>query len=505
MIEKIRKKNKLKIIFLIIIFLILVFILIGILVAITRRTSRAFELNEVNQSKNGVNSNFIINLTDNEIVYNKELNIDININNFEEESTYKVEIRINNIITVEEEINSQNTFKINLENEGENDINVLIYKNTEKNYNNTFKIYYIKQYEKQFLDENSTKGVNAHYIDGTWENYEKSLEILKNAGVKYIRAGVKWESIEKNNNEYDFSSHDNWINQANKDGINIILNFTGMGNLIGNDKRIDSEEELERFLGFATKTINRYNNIKYFELFNEPNLDYNNWYYTTDYYFPWYARTFSRLTDIINQDRKDAQVSIGSTANILTGYYNNKNNLSSVDFFNKLIDSGLNKYINAFSFHIYDNENHNLSKFKDDLYTQRNNINNNGGFIYLDITEYGTSSFGEITEEMQASQLIKETIILDKSNVRIQTIYNSWNVGTDNDNKEHNFGLLHNDYTPKLSYYAMKNYYENTNGAEYIGTVNLADGLEAHVYDKDGKPKIIAWKTSQQATYMVTK
>ena len=39
----------------------------------------------------------------------------------------------------------------------------------------------------------------------------------------------------------------------------------------------------------------------------------------------------------------------------------------------------------------------------------------------------------------------------------------------------------------------MKNYLQNTNGAEYIGTVNIAKGLEAHVYDKDGKPVIITW------------
>jgi len=42
-------------------------------------------------------------------------------------------------------------------------------------------------------------------------------------------------------------------------------------------------------------------------------------------------------------------------------------------------------------------------------------------------------------------------------------------------------------------YYAMKNYLQNTNGAEYLGTVNISDGLESHVYDKDGKQVIITW------------
>ena len=120
-----------------------------------------------------------------------------------------------------------------------------------------------------------------------------------------------------------------------------------------------------------------------------------------------------------------------------------------------------------------------------------------GGFIENDVTEFGISSYAEngVTEDIQAQKNVQNLVIMDKYSVATQILYNFWNKDTNSTSMEHNFGILHNDYTPKLSYYAMKNYYQNTNGSEYIGTINLAEGLETHVYNKDGKPKIITWAT----------
>ena len=40
--------------------------------------------------------------------------------------------------------------------------------------------------------------------------------------------------------------------------------------------------------------------------------------------------------------------------------------------------------------------------------------------------------------------------------------------------------------------------YENINGAEYIGNIDIKDGLEFHIYDKDGKVIVIAWSDNSQ-------
>ena len=97
--------------------------------------------------------------------------------------------------------------------------------------------------------------------------------------------------------------------------------------------------------------------------------------------------------------------------------------------------------------------------------------------------------------------LVKHTTRYE-NNAEIKILYNLWSKGEEQ-NWENQLGILNNDYTPKLAYYSMKNYYENTNGAEYIGQIDLGDQIEAHVYDKDGRVKIIAWTNQKSVTQQI--
>ena len=135
-------------------------------------------------------------------------------------------------------------------------------------------------------------------------------------------------------------------------------------------------------------------------------------------------------------------------------------------------------------------------------------LNQYGGFLKNYVTEFGVSTYSRITEDLQASKLIQQSIILDNYGVDFSAIYNFWNTGTNIESSGNNYGIVNSDYTPKLAYYAMKNYFENTNGAEYIGILTNIESItnenfEAHVYDKDGKPKIIAWSNNSDVTITI--
>ena len=176
---------------------------------------------------------------------------------------------------------------------------------------------------------------------------------------------------------------------------------------------------------------------------------------------------------------------INPDINVMTGSLATLNNndteinLRYDTFFNKIINQGTYKYTDTISYHPYDWNN--ISKQNEKIYDtieKVNNIfNNAGGFIKQAVTEYGIASYNnnKVTEDIQASKLVQQTVITDFENADKAILYNFWNVGTDANNIEHNFGLLNNDGTPKKSYYAMKNYYENTNGAVYIGKVDIKE------------------------------
>ena len=379
MIKKISRKKK--IISLCIALLILVVFLIVILLVITRHTSRMFELNKVNRSENSINSNFVINLVDNDIVHNKDLKIDININNFEEESVYKVEIRINNIIKVEEEINSQNTFNVDLENEGSKDINILIYKNAEENYNNMFKIYYIKPYKKQFLDEYEKYGVSTHFaygIDG-----RESLELVKILGAKVIRDDVLWKWIIKEDGSYDFTRYDFWVNECIENNITIITIMFGPGEYAGEDEKISSNEELNGYINFVETFAQHYPQITEYEIWNEPND-----LYVTDEEIYWYSKAVIETSKTLKQINPEIKIISGSTDT------SNNAKVESLNFFQSLISNDVYTYSDAFSYHPYDVGIGNMSNslFYNKLDSHENLIVENGGFIHSYITEYGAST-----------------------------------------------------------------------------------------------------------------
>ena len=164
-------------------------------------------------------------------------------------------------------------------------------------------------------------------------------------------------------------------------------------------------------------------------------------------------------------------------------------NTTSIDFIKKL-----NKYDNGiiqnYTIHLYDM----YDKMEEKIKQHRLILNNIGGFNYIFVTEYG-STIQKMSETEQAENLIKQSITINKY-CNMLSLYNLWTT-TNNKTSKEQFGILTYDYQPRKSYYSMQKFYENTNGAEYIGQVNLADGTESSVYDKDGKPKVIVWSTDK--------
>ncbi len=241
----------------------------------------------------------------------------------------------------------------------------------------------------------------------------------------------------------------------------------------------------------------RYDNIENIEIFNEPN--YMKPSYSTEEEIEYYSKIVKEVSDTakkINPNIKIIAGSVACTNEEIDGKVPYKT------FLNKITQYGAYKYSDAYSYHPYEfykSNAQNLTYYKL-LLDSGNELNNYGGFIGNYITEYGVSNYtgNGFTEDIQATRLVQQATINDRVGVDFSLIYVFRNPGANVDNAEHNFGLLNSNYTPKLSYYAMKNYYENTNGAEYVGTINISEGLETHVYNKDGKPKIITWSDNEK-------
>lgn len=366
---------------------------------------------------------------------------------------------------------------------GKTKISISLYENDVMIKEELKYIYYIKPYEKQFLDEISPNGTIVHYLNGQWEKYEKTANLLVVLGARNVRTTFSWDEIETQKNTYNYEYYDKWIDLLKKNNINIIASFNRINKYTGMNKIIDNDSELEHFVKFAHDVESRYPFIKDYQFINEPNLSG----YINDNDINWYDKVIQELgMDTI----------IGGVSDFPE--VDTENQITSKTFYEKLFN--IDKKINNVSLHIYDGINYDINniKLKKRIYENVENFNNYGGFYNLYITEYGVhNTENYLSEEEQANRLVKQSIEFQKYNCKKNIQYNFWDVGNDKKNAEDNFGLITNDYLPKKSYYSMQKFYENTNGAEYIGQIDLAGGTEGYVYDKDGKPKFIVWSTDE--------
>lgn len=398
----------------------------------------------------------------------------------------------------EEVIENSKRIEIPLKKEGLNTYYIKIKRNGEVIQESQDNINYIRPYQKQYLDELQKDGIATHFAHG-WDSIEY-IDLLKYLGVQNVRDDIMITTIFKKDGSENFSTYDKWIPKLKENDINLlgILNTNPASWLFGTDGKISSDEEVQQLENYVLKISNRYPEIEYMEIINEPNG-----YYTTESDIYWYTKAIEETQNNLLKNNKNIKILIGSTMTPDASY---DKRLPSEQFLKKVLENiQVYKKSKYLSFHIYDKKNTGIlnERFRNVQKTHYDLINDYGGFIKPAVTEFGdtTVNIGS-NEEQQAIRFVQQSILQKENEIYIA--YNFKDKGTDITEGEDNYGIVKNDYTPKPAYYAMKNYYENTNGAEYIGTLNIADGLEAHVYDKDGKPKIVAWSNNTSKDILIS-
>ena len=485
------RKKRLKLLILLIVILLIIVIVPSIF--INYRISRINKKTNIYVLKNGVYNlwsalkenekieeaeKYNVNIeTENDIVYINKLNINIQLDQSIDLSNINVVINDNQYKIDEYNQN----IPIELKKEGENDVHIKIKNNNNNVFESNKIIYYIKPYKSQYLDKLNKRGMSTHFEKGDTDSItDSNIELLKNLGVNTIRDDVTIAKYFKNWN-YDFTSLDEWIKKLQENNIDILP-------IIWPIMKVNDNDRIQYYLSIIKNFQNHYPTIKKYELLNEPNFTY--------------SKNEIKYLAELNVDVEKYLKSIDKNTEVYglgIAYTNeNQNAVTLLDMYNQMINIEKYKKINNFSYHIYDSgDNPTLNK----QYIEKNNnvinmLKDNGGFYRYYVTEYGINTSTNSFEE-QAIKEVQQSIINESNNVNESYLYCFRDRGTDKNNSEHNYGIVDYYWHPKLAYYAIKNYYENTSGSEYIGQINISYGIEAHLFDKDGKPKIIAWTTNK--------
>lgn len=120
----------------------------------------------------------------------------------------------------------------------------------------------------------------ANYKYASEEDLKKSVALLKEAGVGWVRMDFLWADIEPQEGQFDFTKYDRIVKIVYENGINILglFNYNSGWAAAGGGWNSGPKEN-KFFVNYAVAVINRYKDkIRYWEVWNEPD--------STEYWSP---------------------------------------------------------------------------------------------------------------------------------------------------------------------------------------------------------------------------
>lgn len=341
-------------------------------------------------------------------------------------------------------------------------------------------------YQKQFMEEFSGKGF---CYTPTITEYTPLLQRL---GAKSVRLGHEWQQVESTRKGvYDFSGDDRWTSLfKNMDISNSVVLFA-YGNPLYSGLPFSgdyseykhgpaSKAEYDGFAQWVANFATRYKDIKYLEVYNEPNIQF--WlpeYNPIDYTY---------LVEVVKHEvekvRPDAIVAGAAVAG------------GDSKFVQDIYDAGAHPSLDAVSYHPYIYPNTVDEGYQSVIDGVHNVILRAGGFKEPMITEIGwpthTGGTGS-SEEKQAIQLFKQFVVAESNGVNINNEYTFLTDGPNIELNEDNFGIVRNNGTYKPALFSDKALFERTAGALYLGQVDFGEDVAAHMYVKNGHVMMIVW------------
>lgn len=183
-----------------------------------------------------------------------------------------------------------------------------------------------------------------NYKYATKEDLEKSIALMKEAGVGWVRVDFLWQDIEPKEGEFDFSKYDMLVDLLTKSQINIlgILDYTadwasscGQWNCPPKDFKL--------FINYETKVISRYKNkVKYWEFWNEPDSSI---YWNPQDGLKTYCKLLKEVYIAAKKVDPECKILNGGLANGLANV-------------NRLYDNGAGEYFDILNIHYFENPLH---------------------------------------------------------------------------------------------------------------------------------------------------
>lgn len=341
-------------------------------------------------------------------------------------------------------------------------------------------------------------GVNIHFTTG----HEKDLDMIAEAGFKYIRMDFGWQNTERDKGVYDWSAYDELTANLAKRGLRALYILDYSNSLY--EDQVESKdpisgkvnkdvaaprkpESVEAFARWATAAVKHFRSSNIiWEIWNEPNIFF--WRPAPD------VANYNKLALATCKAIKSAvpeAIIIGPATSQLP-----------LPFIESFLASGVLEYIDAVSVHPYRKYSMSPETAIDDYKKVDELIAKftPEGKVRIPIISgewgYNTSARG-VSVETQAAYIVRMQLANLLYGIPLSVWYDWKNDGPDPEEWEHNFGTVTTDLKPKPAYIAIKTLNEHLGNLTFLRRIEVKNPNDFVILfrDEKGNGKIAVWTT----------
>lgn len=332
-------------------------------------------------------------------------------------------------------------------------------------------------------------GVNIHFVDPN----DDEMDMIQAAGFGVLRMDLVWASVEREKGVYDFEGYIRLTEAMRKRGQIPMYILDYSNPLYEEGHSVVTPEGRKAFARFAAEALIKLGQGPViWEIWNEPNLEH---FWAPQPSAQDYLALVKETVEVLRKIDPLCTIAAPATSRI------------PKEFIEELFKGGLLDSVDAVSVHPYRSSEPETAydEYRDlreliDRYSPEK-------FIPILSGEWGYSVYNDgrvlIDQEQQARYLVRQLLTNFMAGVRVSIWYDWKNDGDDPEEKEHNFGTVEPDLTPKLAYWAVKTFSQQTRDMTFISRLPSEQPEDYLLLFSNGERETLAaWTTGR--THLIT-
>ena len=335
---------------------------------------------------------------------------------------------------------------------------------------------------------------SSYFETGSYlTNHDQELDMIAEAGLKFIRVDMTWSLVERKKGVYDFEGpgYDGLTEGCFKRGIGMIYVLSYSNKLYESNMSVVTDKGRKAFAAFARAAVNRYKGKGVlWEIWNEPNIEIF-WKPEPN------AAEYCRLVETTAEAIKQADPSAIVLGPSISGWHERP----WFEWLEESFKNGLLEWVDALTVHPYRRK----AEPPENLIAEYAKIRKlvskyvpKGKDMPVLCGECGYSMANRFPEKRQAENFVRMCLVNLYQEVPVTIWYDWRDDGSDPNFNEHNFGITRLNLEPKMSYIAAKTLNNTLNGYSIKKRLDVGNENDfALLLEKNGEQALAFWTIDQ--------